>query len=291
VFNLLEGSCAVLVVKAQPAQAVPGRKPAVQEAAWRAALVPHGVWRASFIPPVAPRALRDRRRDRSPCIQERVTLIKRVQKRWEDAHIKLAAVASASMGGAGRARRAALVAGHTAPHALAAWATGRRRSTRDRLAHALDGRVKPPHRVGLTARWGQIDRLDDTMARFDAPIHALCGPFDEAVERLEPSPGVARRTAALMVAEIGTEMTRFPSAAPRASWAGVAPGPHESAGKRTSGQARKGHRVVRTPLVHAAPAAARATGPSLRAQSRRLAARRGTTRALVAVAHAMLVMA
>jgi transposase len=242
VFNILEGICEVILVNAQHAKAVPGRKTDVKDAAWLAELLPHGLLRASFIPPVAQRELRDLTRYRSTCIQERVTLINRVQKLLAAANIKLAAVASDIMGVSGRARLAALVAGHTEPHALAEWAKGRLRSTRDLLAQALDGRVKPHHRLVLTELLCQLDSLDDTMARFDAQIQAICGPFDEAVELLETMPGVARRTAEMMVAEIGTDMTRFPSADHLASWAGVAPGNHESAGKRTSGKARKGNR-------------------------------------------------
>jgi transposase len=242
VFNILEGICEVILVKAQHAKAVPGRKTDVKDAAWLAELLPHGLWRASFIPPVAQRELRDLTRYRSTCIQERVTLINRVQKLLEDANIKLAAVASDIMGVSGRAMLAALVAGHTEPHALAELAKGRLRSKRDLLAQALDGRVKPHHRFVLTELLCQIDSLDDTIARFDAQIQAICGPFDEAVELLDTIPGVARRTAEMMVAEIGTDMTRFPSADHLASWAGVAPGNHESAGKHTSGKARKGTR-------------------------------------------------
>jgi transposase len=243
-------------------------------------LLQHGLWRASFIPPVAQRELRDLTRDRSTFIQERVTLINRVQKRLEDANIKLAAVASEIMGVSGRAILAALLTGHAAPQALAELATGRLRSTRDQVTKALEGRVKPHHRFVLTELWCQIDGVDDTMARFDAQIQAICGPFEEAVSLLETLPGVARRTAAMLVAEIGTDMTRFPSADHLASWAGVAPGNHESAGKRASGKTRKGNRFLRTTLVQAAHAAARTKGTSLSAQYRRLAARRGKKRAI-----------
>jgi transposase len=291
VFNILEGICEVILVNAQHAKAVPGRKTDVKDAAWLAELLPHGLLRASFIPPVAQRELRDLTRYRSTCIQERVTLINRVQKLLEDANIKLAAVASDIMGVSGRAMLAALVAGHTEPHALAELAKGRLRRKRDLLAQALDGRVKPHHRFVLTELLCQIDSLDDTIARFDAQIQAICGPFDEAVELLDTIPGVARRTAEMIVAEIGTDMTRFPSADHLASWAGVAPGNHESAGKRTSGKARKGNRFLRTTLVQAAHAAARTKGTYLSAQYRRLAARRGKKRAILAVAHSMLVMA
>lgn len=291
VFNILEGICEVILVNAQHAKAVPGRKTEVKDAAWLAELLPHGLLRASFIPPVAQRELRDLTRYRSTCIQERVTLLNRVQKLLADANIKLAAVASDIMGVSGRAMLAALVAGHTEPHALAELAKGRLRSKRDLLAPALDGRVKPHHRFVLTELLCQRDSLDDTLARFDAQIQAICGPFAEAVELLDTIPGVARRTAEMIVAAIGTDMTRFPSADHLASWAGVAPGNHESAGKRTSGKARKGNRFLRTTLVHAAHAAARTKGTYLSAQYRRLAARRGKKRAILAVAHSMLVMA
>jgi len=291
VFNILEGSCEVILVNAQHVKAVPGRKTEVKDAAWLAELLQHGLWRTSFIPPVAQRELRDLTRSRSSLVQERVTLINRVQKLLEDANIKLAAVASDIMGVSGRAMLAALVAGHTEPHAQAELAKGRLRSRRDLLALALDGRVKPHHRFVLTELLCQIDSLDDTIARFDAPIHAICGPFDEAVELLDTIPGVARRTAEMIVAEIGTDMRRFPSADHLASWAGVAPGNHESAGKRTSGKARKGNRFLRTTLVQAAHAAARTKGTYLSVQDRRLAARRGKKHAILAVAHSRLVMA
>jgi transposase len=151
--------------------------------------------------------------------------------------------------------------------------------------------VKPHHRCVLTELLGQIDSLDETIARFAAQIQAIYGPVEEAVGLWDTIPGVARRTAEMVVAEIGTAMTRFPSADHLASWAGVAPGTHESAGKRTSGKARKGNRFWRTTLVQAAHAAAHTKGTDLSAPYRRLAARRGKKRATLAVAHSMLVMA
>jgi transposase len=291
VFNILEGSCEVLLVNAQHVKAVPGRKTDVKDAAWLAELLQHGLLRASFIPPVAQRELRDLTRYRSTFIQERVTLINRVQKLLEDANIKLAAVASDIMGVSGRAILAALLTGHADPEALAELAKGRLRSKRDQLTKALEGRVKPHHRFVLTELLCQIDGVDDTIARFDAQIQAICGPFEEAVSLLDTIPGVARRTAEMIVAEIGTDMTRFPSADHLASWAGVAPGNYESAGKRASGKTRKGNRFLRTILVQAAHAAARTRSTYLSAQYRRLAARRGKKRAILAVAHSMLVMA
>jgi transposase len=291
VFNILESTCEVILVNAQHVKAVPGRKTDVKDAAWLAELLQHGLLRASFIPPMAQRDLRDLTRYRSTFSQERVTLIHRVQKLLEDANIKLAAVASDIMGVSGRAILAALLTGHVDPQALAELARGRLRSTRDQLARALEGRVKPHHRFVLTELLSQINSLDETIARFDAQIQAICGPVEEAVALLDTIPGVARRTAEMIVAEIGTDMTRFPSADHLASWAGVAPGNYESAGNRASGKTRKGHRFLRTTLVQAAHAAARTRGTYLSAQYRRLAARRGKKRAILAVAHSMLVMA
>lgn len=291
VFNMLEGSFEVLLVNAQHVKAVPGRKTDVKDAAWLAELLQHGLLRASFIPPVAQRELRDLTRYRSTFIRERVTLINRVQKLLEDANIKLAAVASDIMGVSGRAMLAALLAGLTDPQALAELAKGRLRAKRDQWAQALDGRVKPHHRFVLTELLCHIDSLDETIARFDTQIQAISGPFEAAIGLLDTIPGIARPTAEMIVAEIGTDMSRFPSADHVASWAGVAPGNHERAGKRTSGKTRQGNRFLRTVLVQAAHAAARTKGTYLSAQYRRLATRRGKKRAIMAVAHSMLVMA
>jgi transposase len=291
VFNMLEGTFEVLLVNAQHVKAVPGRKTDVKDAAWLAELLQHGLLRASFIPPVAQRELRDLTRYRSTFIRERATLVNRVQKLLEDANIKLASVASDIMGVSGRAMLAALLAGHTDPQALADLAKGRLRSKREALVKALEGRVKPHHRFVLTELLCQIDSLDDTIARFDGRIQEIGAPFEAAVSLLDTIPGVARQSAEVIVAEIGTDMERFPSADHLASWAGVAPGNHESAGKRTTGKTRKGNRFLRTILVQAAHAAARTKGTYLSAQYRRLATRRGKKRAILAVAHSMLVMA
>jgi transposase len=273
VFNILEGTCEVILVNAQHVKAVPGRKTDVKDAAWLADLLQHGLLRASFIPPVAQRERRDLTRYRRTCIRERVTLMNRVQKLLEDANIKLAAVASEIMGVSGRAILAALIAGHTDPHTLAELAKGRLRAKREPLATALEGRVNPHPRVVLTELLCQIDSLDETIARFDEQIERIGGPFEAAVGLLDTIPGVARHTAEMLVAEIGTEMNRFPNAGHLASWAGVAPGNYESAGKRASGKTRKGHRFWRTTLVQAAHAAVRTKGTYLSAQYRRLAAR------------------
>jgi transposase len=186
---------------------------------------------------------------------------------------------------------AARLTGHADAQARADLAKGRLRSKWDQLARALEDRVKAHHRFMLTELLRQIDSLDETIARFDARLQAICGPVDEAVSLLDTIPGVARHTAEMIVAEIGIEMGHFPSADHLASWAGVAPGNHESAGKRTSGKTRKGNRFLRTTLVQAAHAAARTKHTYLSAQYRRLASRRGKKRAIMAVAHSILVMA
>jgi transposase len=259
-FTRRDGTFAVWLVQAPPVNAGPGRTTDGQDAAWLAELRQHGLWRARCIPPVAQRARRDLTRDRSTFLRERVTLLHRGQTRLAEAHITLAAVAAASMGVSGRAMLAALRAGRTAPQALAELAQGRLRAQRDLLAQALAGRVQPPHRVVLTALFCHIDSRDETRARFETQLHASRGPFEGALGRLATIPGVARPTADMIVAESGTAMRRVPRADPVASWAGVAPGHHASAGQRLSGKTRQGHRFVRTVLVPAAHAAARTQG-------------------------------
>jgi transposase len=291
VFNLLEGNFEVWLVNPQHVKAVPGRKTDVKDADWLAELLQHGLLRASFIPPVGQREVRDLTRYRNTFIRERATLVNRVQKVLEDANIKLSSVATDVMGVSGRAMLAELIAGQTDATRLAELAKGRLREKREQLVKALEGRVKAHHRFVLTELLCQIDNLDETIARFDEQIQqVLSDPFEEAVALLDTIPGVARRTAELIVAEIGVDMSRFPTANDLAAWAGVAPGNHESAGKRYSGKTRKGNRSLRTGLTQAAHAATR-TKTYLAAQYRRLAARRGKKRAILAVAHSILVMA
>jgi transposase len=291
VFNLLEGSLEVLLVNPQHVKAVPGRKTDVKDAEWLADLLQHGLLRASFIPPVAQRELRDLTRYRTTFIRERATLANRVQKILEDMNIKLASVATNVMGVSGRAMLAALVSGQTDPETLADLAKGRLREKRELLVKALEGHIKPHQRFVLAELLCQIDSLDDTITRFDVQIRQACVPFEEAVILLDTIPGVARQVAEVIVAEIGTDMSRFPSAAELAAWAGVAPGNNESAGKRYSGKTRKGNKVLRTTLTQAAHAAAHTKATYLSAQYRRLAARRGKKKAILAVAHSILVMA
>jgi transposase len=295
VFNILEATVEVLLVNAQHVKAVPGRKTDVKDAEWLAELLQHGLLRASFIPPVAQRELRDLTRYRNTFIRERATLVNRVQKVLEDANIKLGSVASNVMGVSGRAMLEALIAGDTNPERLADLAKGRLREKREQLIQALEGRVKPHHRFVLTELLCQIDSLEETITRFGEQIqHQMSQadlPFESVACLLDTIPGIARQAAEGIVAEMGVDMRRFPSADDLASWAGVAPGNHESAGKRYSGKTRKGNRTLKTLLVQVAHAAAHTKNTYLAAQYRRLAARRGKKRAILAVAHSILVMA
>jgi transposase len=291
VFNLLESDFHVVLVNAQHIKAVPGRKTDVNDAEWIADLLKHGLLRASFVPPLGQRELRDLTRHRSNFVRERASLVNRVQKVLESANIKLASVATDVLGVSGRAMLEALTAGQASPTEMAELAKGRLREKREPLAKALEGRVQAHHRFVLTELLCQIDNLDDTIARFDAQIEAYCAPFAEAVVLLDTIPGVARQTAEIMVAEMGTDMSRFPTADHLAAWAGVAPGNHESAGKRRSSQTRKGNRPLGVALNQAAHAAARTKHTYLAAQYHRLAGRRGKKKAIVAVAHSIVVIA
>lgn len=291
IFNILEGNFEVLLVNAQHIKAVPGRKTDVGDAEWIAALLRHGLLRASFIPPQAQRELRDLTRFRSTFVRERATLANRVQKVLEDANLKLASVASDVMGVSGRAMLAALLDGQNDPEALANLARGRLRDKRADLVKALTGRMKDHHRFVLTELLCQIDNLEEAITRFDEQIKTHCAPFEEAVTLLDTIPGVARATAEVIVAEIGTDMSRFPSADHLAAWAGVAPGNNESAGKRRSGKTRKGDRPLGVALNQAAHGAAHTKNTYLAAQYRRLAKRRGKKKAIMAVAHSILVIA
>lgn len=290
IFNILENNFEVMLVNAQHISKVPGRKTDVSDAEWIADLLRHGLLTASFIPPVGQRELRELTRFRSTFVKERATLVNRVQKVLESANIKLASVASDVLGVSGRAMLEAIIAGKATSEQMAELSKGKLRSKREELSRALEGRVKPHHRFVLTELLSQIDSLEETIARFDQEIEEYCRPFEEAVALLDTIPGVARQTAENIVAEIGTDMSRFPTANHLASWAGVAPGNNESAGKKRSGKVKKGNKPLGVILNQAAHSAAHTKNTYLSAQYHRLAGRRGKKRALVAVAHSILVM-
>ena len=291
VYNVLEANFEVLVVNARDIKQVPGRKTDVSDAEWIADLLRHGLLRGSFVPPKPVRELRELTRYRKSLVREKARAINRIQKVLEGANIKLAAVATDIMGASGRAILQALARGTTDPLALADLAQGRLRAKLPELERALEGVVEDLHRFLLQEELAHIEFLEQAMARVEAEIEERMRPFAQEVERLTTIPGVKKQVAWTIIAEVGTDMSVFPSHRHLASWAGLCPGNNESAGKRKSGRTRKGNPWLRETLVEAAWAASRARRTYLAAQYHRLAARRGRKRALVAVAHSILVIA
>jgi transposase len=319
VYNLLEGDFTVFLVNAAHVKQVPGRKTDKNDARWLAKLMRYGLLQASFIPPQGQRELRELTRYRTKLVQERSREVNRVQGVLERANIKLAAVATDIMGVSGRAILAALIQGRADPATMAELAKGRLRTKRPLLEQALTGVVRDHHRQLLAMQLAHIDFLDEQIESLSAemtrcltnlsPAEPSEAPdesvgevergaepsppmsFSRAVTILDTLPGVDRRGAEVLVAEWGTDMERFGTASRLAAWTGVAPGNDESAGKQRSGKTRKGNRVLRTALTQLAHAAARTKGTYLSALYQRLAARRGKKRAVIAVAHAMVVSA
>ena len=320
VYNLLEGHFTVLLVNAAHVKNVPGRKTDKADARWLAKLLRHGLLQASFIPPRGQRDVRDLTRYRTKLVQERAREVNRVQGVLERANIKLASVVSDVMGVSSRAILAALVDGRAEPATMAELARGRLRSKIPLLEQALSGLVRDHHQQLLAMQLAHIDFLDDQIATLNTTIAERLSalpptetvavpvaadepavgrtphvdaasplPFDQAITLLDTIPGVDRRGAEMIVAEIGTDMSRFGTAGRLAAWAGVAPGNDESAGKRRSGKTRKGNRALRTGLVQLAHSATHTKGTYLATLFRRLAARRGKQRAIIAVAHSILV--
>jgi transposase len=319
VYNILEGDFTVFLVNAAHVKQVPGRKTDKADARWLAKLMRHGLLQASFIPPVEQRELRDLTRYRTKLVQERGREVNRVQGVLERANIKLAAVATDVMGVSGRAILAALVEGRADPATMAELAKGRMRSKIPLLEQALTGLVRDHHRQLIALQLAHIDFLDDqidtlsleitrrllelsagdppadgagaTGSAADTGTPAAPMTFTRALTVLDTIPGVDQRGGELLVAEWGIDMERFGTADRLAAWSGVAPGNDESAGKQRSGKTRKGNRALRTGLTQLAHAAARTKDTYLSALYRRLAARRGKKRAIMAVAHAIVVSA
>ena len=280
----------VLVVNAQHLKAVPGRKTDVKDAEWIADLLQLGLLRPSFVPPAPQRDLRELTRYRTSLVEERSRIINRLQKTLEDANLKLASVASDLMGRSARDMLAALLAGEVDPSILAQLARGRMRAKRDLLEQALQGLLKPHHRFLLSEQLADIDALDEAIERMSAEIAERLHPYEAQLRRLETIPGIKRRLAEVILAEIGQDMHRFPSARHLASWAGMCPGNNESAGKRLSGRTRKGSPWLRSALVEAAHAAIHCKDSYLSAQYQRLAIRRSGKKATIAVSHTLLVI-
>jgi transposase len=290
IWNLLEDQFELMLVNAQHLRAVPGRKTDVKDSQWIAQLLAHGLLRPSFVPDRAMRQLRELVRWRVSLVQERNRVANRIQKLLEDANIKLSSVASDVLGKSGRAMLGAMADGQNDPAALAELALRQLRGKIPKLREALRGAMNEHHRFMLREMLDQVDEVDARIARAEARIEEQSRDFCEAVTRLETVPGVGRVTAQSLVAEIGVEMSRFPTAGHLASWAGMCPGNHESAGKRLSGKTRPGNKWLRRLLIQAAWAASRAKGTYLREQYHRIAARRGRKRAIVAVGHTLLVI-
>lgn len=280
----------LLLVNAAHIKNVPGRKTDQNDAAWIAQLLEHGLLRASFVPPPVIRELRDLTRYRKAQTNERTRAAQRLEKVLQDAGIKLSSVASNILGKSGRAMLEALASGATDPEALAELARGRLRPKVPQLQEALNGRFKPHHALMVSEMLAHIDYLDESIGRLSARIAEVIAPFDWAVELLDTIPGVNRIGAEIIIAEIGVDMSRFPTAGHLASWAGLCPGNNESAGKHHSGRTRKGSKWLRTVLVEAANAGARSKGSFLSARYHRINSHRGHQRAAVAVAHSILII-
>lgn len=250
----------------------------------------HGLLKSSFVPDRSERELRELVRYRTTVVRERASEVNRIQKTLEGANIKLGSVASNVLGKSGRRMLEALVAGSTDAQAMADLAKGALRRKIPDLERALRGVVGEHQRLLLAEQLAHIDYLDEGIERLSGQIKERVAPFEEAIERLDKVPGINRLMAEALIAEIGTDMSRFPTAGHLASWAGMAPGNNESAGKRLSGKTRKGSKWLRSALVEAAQTASRKNDSYLAAQFSRLARRRGKKRAAIAVGHSILVI-
>jgi len=292
VYYLLEDDFELLLVNAQHVKNVPGRKTDLLDAQWLCQLLEHGLLRSSFVPPKPIRELRDLTRYRKSLTWERGREANRLQKVLEDANIKLASVASRPLGASGKAMLRALCEGESDPQALADLAKGKLRAKLPALRAALEGRFRAHHAVLVSHLLAHIEYLDETIEQLTAEIEERMRPFERQRELLCTIPGVAERTAEVIIAELGPDVERFPSHRHAASWAAVCPGHDESAGKRRSGKTRKGDRWLRVALIEAANSAAGRTKDTyLRAQYLRIKRRRGHKKAIVAVAHSILVSA
>ena len=290
-YYLLEGDFEVLLVNASHVKHVPGRKTDTIDAAWLALLLSRGLLRASFVPPPPIRELRDLTRYRKALVNERSREVNRVHKTLEDAGVKLSSVATDVMGASGRAMMHALIGGQADPEVLAELAKGKLRAKLPALRKALTARFRGHHAFLLERMLSHVDDLEVDIAALGERIEAATAPFAREVELLCTIPGVGRRSAEVILAEIGPDMGRFPTAGHLSSWAGICPGQRESAGKRGSAKTRKGSKWLRTALIESARAAARSKSTYLSERYRQVCRRRGDRKAIVAVGHEILVAA
>jgi transposase len=291
VWHLLEGQVELTLANPVEVRNVPGRKSDVSDAAWLSDLLAHGLIRGSFVPPRPIQQLRDLTRTRKQLVRQIAQATLRIEKVLEDTNLKITGIISDLLGASGRAILRGLIAGEADPERLLALTTGRLQAPRQRLIEGLRGAVNDHHRFLLRLHLSHIEALERLVANLDAEIARQLEPFRPQIERLTTIPGVSEIVASVLVAEIGVDMSRFPSAGHLISWAGLCPRLDESAGKRRNTRTRKGARWLKTVLVHSAWSAGRNKGTYLQAQFLRLRSRRGPKKAVVAVAASMLTAA
>jgi transposase len=289
VWNLLEGRLELMLVNARDVKQVPGRKTDVKDCQWIAQLLSCGLLKPSFVPPVEQRELRDLTRTRTSLQQDKARLVNRLQKTLEDANIKLGSVATDVLGVSGREMIRALIDGKMAPQQMANLARNQLRQKIPQLKDALMGRVSEHHRFMLKFQLDHIEQFESQIIQLDRRIEEVMSPLEKAaLQLLDEIPGIDCRAAQSILAEIGTDMSRFPTADHLASWAGMCPGNNQSAGKRRSGRMNDGNRWLKGTLNQCAWAASRKKDSYFAAQHRRIASRRGVKRATMAVAHSQL---
>ena len=288
VYAILEGALQIVVANAQHVKKVPGRKTDVKDAEWIAELLCHGLLRSSFVPPQPIRELRDFTRYRRKLVESRSSERNRLLKVLETANIKLASVATDVFGTSGRLMLRALIEGKSTPQEMADLAKGLLRKKIPELELALEGKLEEHHRFLLKLQLDRLERVESDLAALEQRIQEKLQPYAAQFALLQEIPGVERTLAAIIIAELGVDMSVFQSVSQLASWAGVCPGNNESAGKRKSSRIPKGNVYLKTALVEAANSAARAKGTYLRDKFYRLKARRGYKRAAVAIAHKIL---
>jgi transposase len=289
IYAILEGALEIVVANAQHIKKVPGRKTDVKDAEWIADLLCHGLLRPSFVPPKPIRELRDLTRYRRKLVESQTAECNRLLKLLETANIKLASVATDVFGVSGWLMLEALVEGKATPQEMAEMAKGKLRKKISELEPALEGKVEEHHRFLLRLQLDRLQAVEKDLAILEQRILEKLRPYEAQVTLLDEIPGVDRTLAAVIIAEMGVDMSVFQSVSQLASWSGVCPGNNESAGKRKSSRIPKGNVYLKTALVEAAHAAAKAKGTYLRDKFYRLKARRGLKRAAVAVAHKILV--
>jgi transposase len=299
VWNLLEGRANIhgelitlMLVNARHVKNVPGRKTDVKDCQWLAHLLAAGLLSPSFVPDRPQRELRELTRQRVQLMQDKARVANRLQKVLEDANIKLASVASDVLGVSGRKMLHAMVEGKQTPEQMADLAVMKLRDKIPQLTEALRGGVTAHHRFMLKSLLDQVEYLEKQVDAFDTQIEAVMSPLEkEMIERLDEIPGFDRRAAQIVLAEIGTDMSRFPTSGHLASWAGMCPGNNESAGKRRSGRMNDGSKWLKRILNQTGWSASRKKGSYFQAQHRRLTKRRGPKRATMAVGHSQLCVA